>query len=1240
MFVKKSNNIRDCLLISILIFAVFLIGGIKVNADSVSVNSWSELETKMSDSTVDEINVTGDVIADKTIKINKDVTLNFNKHLVTIKTGSGAFEVASSAHVLVKNVEVYGAAKMVGSETTYDKLLFKGSGEVRMTGSLTSGPENTAKVAKLKGGTVILDGIDMTYDKEIPPLVVGKDEKIYDYESIFSAKNFTITNKSKVTANVESFFRTVVDQSDAKGVTSISNDDATIIIDKQSQVNTIALTKAEMKLGAYRAIAWGLHGKSQFYVRDKGTQVNVQSDAKTIMGIMELLGEDSSINVENEATLNIKTEHSSCLQILSKGGSVNVRDHVNLILEQEDDDNDQMTATIRFRNMGYMSFNVEDNSKFTVTKNRGNVPTIRMYGVHNEINVRGNSDFIVKNKGDAERPQTILNYLAQGQGVLFIKNRASDRGPFTFNLEGEGSNVNIEADRGPAIDSANSASTDEESKLNIVSEKGTYFIARGVTQEFKSREDGIFTSGIGMMDTRINQPRYFDFANYSKGATFSNGEKSIMTSVGTDLSVWKKDADLSGDPFDSWWLIDYKLSGKNFDKIDSSNEPLFMSNYGKTSDYSRMTANNQSPKIKDIRVPTNADKYIYVKVEVPEGKYESDRPAYDDEVAVRLGLYDVDGTEIKEYITRTSTETIYGKEDQKGIVKVKVPDGKFIKEGMKVKVLSAWRGNGDEDSVKVHKSSPEDILVKEVTAIDVTPPNTIKLDKKNISNSVKRLSGTSDQNSAKVFLKKNDEWLRDTQGNLVTASVTDNKWQLTLPKNLSQNDKIEIFLKEDVVIDESTLNYELPDTYTKEPNNEWGNLNVSAVNYDKYKGYHDAVGKERFAPSLITEVSDVEPPTPEVKKIARSLTKDKEGNQIPQTSDGKPAKPNEWEGTATKVNNTLSYRVVVQIPGKTGEDQEKVLYNANIVDKIPESLTFQKEDVKVWKYTKGDSDGFPIRYETNQVGEDGKHTQNMGDIDLDKSNATKLDNAIVDYQESTRLLTVGIGDTSKNVNDKYSEYGYDGDNKYGFLLPGDKVVIEFPTLVTRESANVKLINSATISGFSGSADPEDPTKYKEIKVKSNEVVNEVKGELSLKSAPSEIKFADMNISDYNTFVTPEKITQNLVVKDTIKDQDWKVTAKLTEDMTFEKDNKKYTLPNSLYMRRKSENVPEVFKLNAPVLIYQSDLTKDEHKTKDEFVLSDDWGTGLDDSGFKLKASQLPRAGKYEGTLEWALENTE
>lgn len=154
---------------------------------------------------------------------------------------------------------------------------------------------------------------------------------------------------------------------------------------------------------------------------------------------------------------------------------------------------------------------------------------------------------------------------------------------------------------------------------------------------------------------------------------------------------------------------------------------------------------------------------------------------------------------------------------------------------------------------------------------------------------------------------------------------------------------------------------------------------------------------------------------------------------------------------------------------------------------------------------------------------------------------------------------------------------------------------------------------------------------------SNEVVSTVnRGELLIISAPKLINFGEAKIKDYDKVVS-STFDKSLIVKDTMKDQDWKVTIKLVEEMTNNDAAESITLPDSLYIRYGKQKNPLI--LNNETLVYQSNL-ENEPEDKEEFNISDSWGQKENEDGIKFKASKIPQSGKYQGRVEWSVANTQ
>ncbi|MDT2831771.1 hypothetical protein P7H62_12515 [Vagococcus carniphilus] len=863
---------------------------------------------------------------------------------------------------------------------------------------------------------------------------------------------------------------------------------------------------------------------------------------------------------------------------------------------------------------GTQAFDIGDNSFVYLHNTNSGTGFPAVYEHYQLLNVGKNATYNANVPGTAVSfNETNAKFVAESGAKVNLLSRS--QGASTVSL----ANSNSTHGTGSTIPPNNTSFTaKEDSEVYIVGNNSNQYngiIAfNGTNQQFSLEN---------VLNFDIRNLYNSNFLGYGFGS-----ETHLFKVLNSDISLWKNISPVDGSPdIDTNNVALFSVSPVGNDGKVVSTDPILNTGY-KRNQFKRISGFNSKPELEWVPV-TDADLSQKARIllgYVPVGGSDpfdengdaKVKPIYaDGKLIAKSDMTDTIGNT---YVATSSTDGyLHWTKENHQKKDYQVAGKNMLGTPFKVDSNGQRYREGEESST---------------TVIDVTPPEPAKVNG-TVTNVSKKIKGTGEAKS-KVSMTINGTKQTDLSG------VTDDEgnWEIELPKNrLKKDDKVQIFLEDNAPLissdetfaKENQLPY-LPADRIPATNSKTGNINPK-----NDLTYSDTVFKA--ATSIV--VQDVEPPAPNIDKIARALTKDEKGNQIPQ-GDGTPLTPNDWKGKITKVNNTLSYRIAVRVPGTKGKDTQKVLYNTKITDKIPENLTFNKQDVKVWKYNKGDAQGLPIRYPDNVIGSDGKHQFNMGDIDLTASEATLINEPIVEYNESTRELTVGIGDRSKNTNDHYNEHGYEGSNKYGHLLPGDNVVIEFPTTVTKEAVKQTIKNTGKVSGFSAEEITSDPLEYKEISVTSNTALSpggDVTGELVLASAPKEINFGVVNLIDYNKPVGTDKtsIDQPLIVKDTLRDKDWKVTVKLIEEMTYRKDEDIHELPNSLYVRYK--NKEDTLTLNNPVMIYKSDINS-VPSTQEEFNISNDWKKDANADGIKMKASKIPRSETYTGKVEWAIENTQ
>jgi len=547
-------------------------------------------------------------------------------------------------------------------------------------------------------------------------------------------------------------------------------------------------------------------------ISGEGTQLNIASTSTLTANrgaAMRVAGDACQFNVKDGAEINAHHTRNSCIQFLGQGNVFNVTNGAKIEATQ-DGGTYALGATLRFRLSGGQTFNIV-NAEVIINKLSGGAPGVRLYGGNNSINVTNGGRFEIYNAGDGSPNNGNGN--AGNQGVYFTNGATSK--PDSFYVEGYGSRVEITADYGPAV--YNTAGTSSVSVLNKA-----IFILEGRTSD---SDNGTINSG-GTTTINLDSPLYFDIRNNRPGggnAIDAGGSASIFTAVSSDLSVWTKGSDLDANASRSWSLFDYTLSGADFGTIVSTNVPTEFNydTYGRASNYARISANNASAVIDELRVATNADNYIYGHAYVPEA-IEEQRDAWTDEVYVTVQVKDTAGNVV---FTGTGTTVgaandnsdeglrVYGEDERAGMFEILYdPDGDgtggYLPADYTVEVVAAWRGGADSTSGRVHSSTADDLQAGIMTTRDVTPPKALTADdldssvmlfEGNLTTRTTGISGTAEEAGAAVYLYRNGSLWKDDAGVAVTATVgTDGTWSLTFPEKPAAGDVIAIALNDHV----------------------------------------------------------------------------------------------------------------------------------------------------------------------------------------------------------------------------------------------------------------------------------------------------------------------------------------------------------------------------------------------------------------------------------------------------------
>jgi uncharacterized repeat protein (TIGR02543 family) len=393
-------------------------------------------------------------------------------------------------------------------------------------------------------------------------------------------------------------------------------------------------------------------------------------------------------------------------------------------------------AAFWFRLVGDQHLTLDNNAKMTIIctgEGTAGVPGIRAYGTGNTITIRGGSLFYLHNYGYADASGNPAGERTPGkpdqdgggnQGIM------THGGGFSFTIEGYRSSAEIIADRGLAIDNTSGGS----STTNISAGEGTIFIARGWTS---SNDYGIFYASNALAFS-FNNPLYYDFANTrwtngSSGRIFSADNKNnAFTADNSDLAIWSRTQDNGGNPNASFAMVTLRLGGKQFQNYVSSvgvTDAQVVAATGTTrlANVSRINGNNATPVVRELYPATDADRYLRVRVSVPEGRDYAGRPVFDDEAHASFLVTPADGGEPYTVSGRSlRSEAAFTVEKGAavfdGVLRFDVGEGALLMAGDSYELLDVWRGPADPSDPKARHADPADLLTTPIVVADVTPP--------------------------------------------------------------------------------------------------------------------------------------------------------------------------------------------------------------------------------------------------------------------------------------------------------------------------------------------------------------------------------------------------------------------------------------------------------------------------------------------------------------------------------------
>ncbi|MGL4694572.1 pectate lyase-like adhesive domain-containing protein, partial [Enterococcus larvae] len=783
-------------------------------SNPVDVSTWAELSAALSSTTVDWINLKADITSGAAVTVTRSKVINGNDNgtirrwdsstrVVTLGSASAGSQMTLSDVTITGN----SATAMFNASTANS-----GSWEVQLD-NVSNLSTNAQPLANLRDGKVLITGTGN--------LAMTRSA------NYINVKTLVVTDNAVIDAQLaNTFYETTVDAS-------------SVTVEGGSKLTVYSATDNVIRSS----------GQVDFTFKGQGTEVDFSGSYTTSGsggGLVSINNDNSNINVLDGAYVSVRSLAASsatpAIMMMSRGGIFTVDGGSKLYLESGSNTNN-LSSVLRFRSRGYMTFDVKNNSTIEINRTGGNSAALRMYGDGNVVNVSSGSDVILTNEGSG----TPLAPGGDGrnQGVHYDSGSTSI--PSEFNLTGENSAVTIDADYGAAIDGNGSAT-------NIVAGAGTYFVARGRTP---GANEAIFAAGSAPITVTMDHPKYFDFRNDRPGGgnVFQGTAASVFTLNNSMLAVWENGRNLDGNPSKSWTVMDSVWTGVNFANGTSSNNPEFNSSFLGAPAYSRMTANNQAAVIDELRVPTDADKYIWGHASVPEGKMDDPRDAYTDEVHVRVEVYNGDGSFAYEAVGSSIGDgedddgiAVYGDDERAGIFKINVPNGEFLTSDQTIKVIAAWRGLLENEGTSlVYDSEASDLQTPERIVLDVTPPEPTALTDENLNNVTKVLSGENAEKGALVHVYYNSG---DRASGTLLGTTTvqpDGSWSFNLPYYVEKTKELSVYLSDDAgqhtAAQVVSAPGETPVLYDQTGLVKPPVTNISTGNINPYNdyAYHDAV---------------------------------------------------------------------------------------------------------------------------------------------------------------------------------------------------------------------------------------------------------------------------------------------------------------------------------------------------------------------------------------------------------------
>jgi len=440
-------------------------------------------------------------------------------------------------------------------------------------------------------------------------------------------------------------------------------------------------------------------------------------------------------------------------------------------------------AAFRFRLAGSMTFNIDGGDVYIIAGPNQPNQALRLFGGANAVYVRNQGRLSVRHYGttannNAVDPAGVALLYQDGNTALAMADR--------FYLTDRYSQVDLYSRNGIGI-SGDVGSGATRPVTRIQANPGTIFTVDG------SRPAGQAVFRGGNLRFDIDNPLYFDFRNRGGGRVFTaEAAASAWIGTNTDLAVWGMvPATFAGDPVDSWSRINFHITGVNFATniasvvapgavlatANATDTAAFQARHNgaggllpRSPNFGRISANNATPIVDWLRIPTNADMRIFGHVSVQEGRPIFTRSAWEGEVWVDVVFRNPAGNIVFEAEGVTDNRSMFGEPARDGIFEVVfAPSGtpELLPEGYTIEVVNArrWAGGRTEENINRYHPAriPQDIRSSIERTRDVMPPRQVELPAAlatSIPSNTTNISGTTDPYSV-IRISINNTWVME-----------------------------------------------------------------------------------------------------------------------------------------------------------------------------------------------------------------------------------------------------------------------------------------------------------------------------------------------------------------------------------------------------------------------------------------------------------------------------------------------